>query len=186
MKNLLTLLLYAALVLGAFLIGKTLYPSVVTETITETEFVYDTIWREIEKTEYDTVYLDSISYAIDTTYLDTPVDTTEILRDYFATVYLTRKFENEDLSVVLSDVLSRNRIVDWTLDYSIKRPSQITNNITSVYNRYLTVNASLSTVPEAFDFSLLLVNDKYIIGLGYVPALRAPKVTLGYTIKKFH
>jgi hypothetical protein len=87
-------------------------------TIVET-VKYDTITKQIPK------YI-PVPGPIkhDTTYLDRDIDTTAILKDYFATYFYNDTIDRDTVKIYISDQITENKIASRNIKYDIIYPTK--------------------------------------------------------------
>ena len=137
-------------------------------TTSDTVYVYDTIEHTILDTvPYYVVELDTIVYR-DTVFKD--VDTTEILKDYYALHYYTRTWEDSLLTVTLRDEISENKLMSNIFAYKLLRPQVIVENVVNNYSytRYLLAGFGMSVTEQMFpDVSVTFVSRSWYGGAEY-------------------
>jgi len=157
------------------------------EITTHTVIIHDTLIHNI---------VDSFPYYISNTvkiiYRDTiiqPVDTAEILRDYFALHVYNRQWEDSLLSVNLRDTITENHFLGNKFQYQILRPQTITyNNVDNsvTYNSYLYCGIGTQTNNiNNIELNGLLAFPKIYIGAGYLPNIKAFNAKIGIKLLSF-
>jgi len=162
------------------------------------------VWSPAPVPIHDTIYkVDTIEHHIISEYpyyisktdtvilrdtIPAIVDTTAILRNYYAWHYYTRTWQDSLLSVSLTDVISENKVFDSDFSHQILRPQEIINNTTVnySYSRYLYIGGSI-TVPDAnySNAGVFYASGKTLFGLGYIPLQKGVSVTGAIKIGKF-
>ena len=162
------------------------------------------VWNPAPVPIHDTIYkVDTIEHHIISEYpyyisktdtvilrdtIPAIVDTTAILRNYYAWHYYTRTWQDSLLSVSLTDVISENKVFDSDFSYQILRPQEIINNTTVnySYSRYLYIGGSI-TVPDAKWSSLAVFfgSNKLLYGIGYIPYHKGVSGTIALKVAKF-
>jgi len=137
----------------------------------DTTYVYDTTIVEIpvEVPQPYAVYItDTIT---DTLYVhDTiPADTAAILADYFRHKVYSDTIADKDLQFYLTETVYANRIIDRETSYKILQPQTITYN--AHYTKYVHVGTYVYYDGEVAKMALngVYTTNKYMIGLGYDP-----------------
>ena len=153
--------------------------------VTNTVILHDTVTHHIDKWHYsqktDTViYTDTIIQ---------PVDTTEILKDYFALHVYSRHWQDSLLTVDLRDTITENRFLRNDFRYKILRPQIIINNTLDQsvhYNKYFYLGLDLPFYDsDHAEVMALYAFDKGFIGAGYAPFQKGVSVKAGVKIFKF-
>ena len=157
------------------------------EITTHTVILHDTIIYQIA----DTIpfYIQKTDTIIYTETIIQPVDTAEILKDYFALHVYNRHWEDSLLSVNLRDTITENRFLGNKFQYQILRPQTI-NNYTQdnsiTYNKYLLLGISVPVKNiEYAEFSALGVFRRTYIGCGYIPQLNTFSIKGGVSMFKW-
>jgi hypothetical protein len=87
----------------------------------DTAYVYDTTLKEIP-----------VPYPLpkDTEYVEIPanVDTSEILKDYFARLYYNQTISDSNLVAIIEDSVTQNRIIHRTFKYQWLQPQTVIIN----------------------------------------------------------
>jgi hypothetical protein len=150
--------------------------------------VHDTIWNidTITHVVRDTfpwyiVKRDSIVYR-DTVFKD--VDTSEILKNYFAIKYLTQVWEDSLLLANQELAITENSILDSRFTYKIKRPQYtIIEGNTYNYSRYLYLG--LQSDLKYASVSLFWADRRMLVGAGYNPFEKRVSLTGAFKIGQF-
>jgi len=103
--------------------------------ITKVETVFDTITKEVPV--YVPKYVQKIETIIDTIVKTQPVDTTAILRDYFATYVYQDRQELDSLNLTIIDSVSQNKIFARTISYDLIYPTTTITKEIYLNNREL-------------------------------------------------
>jgi len=103
--------------------------------ITKIETVFDTITKEVPV--YVPKYVQKIETVIDTIVKTQPVDTTAILRDYFATYVYQDRQELDSLNLTIIDSVSQNKIFARTISYDLIYPTTTITKEIYLNNREL-------------------------------------------------
>lgn len=120
-KNLQTLLIVALIIIILFLrscSGKST-PNPNPTVITKIEYKWDTLYTETPV--YIPKWKDRIKYKTDTVY----IDTNAVVEDYFASYYYEDIISNDSITITIKDTISRNKIKNRALKYSILYPTKI-------------------------------------------------------------
>jgi hypothetical protein len=156
-------------------------PSIVTNKV----ILRDTITHFIDKWHYsqrtDTViYNDTIIQ---------PVDTLQILADYFALHVYFRTWEDTLLKVDIRDTVTQNKFLQNEFKYRILRPQTITTFITdnSVhYSKYVYLGLDIPFYNAEFsEVTALYAFNKGFLGAGYAPFQKGLSIKTGFKIIKF-
>lgn len=119
-KNLQTLLIVALIIIILFLrncSGDT-NPTPDPTIITKIEYKWDTLHTETPI--YIPKWKDRVKYKIDTIY----IDTNKVVEDYFASYYYEDSISNDSITITIKDTISRNKIKNRALKYSILYPTK--------------------------------------------------------------
>jgi len=103
--------------------------------ITKVETIFDTITKEVPV--YVPKYVQKIETVIDTIVKTQPVDTTAILRDYFATYVYQDRQELDSLNLTIIDSVSQNKIFARTISYDLIYPTTTITKEIYLNNREL-------------------------------------------------
>jgi hypothetical protein len=116
-------LLIVVLVIIIFLLRNCNGDSIPTEPtiITKVEVRYDTIVKEVPK--YVPKYINKISMSYDTILKYHKIDTTEILKDYFATYVYEDVQKLDSLNLTIRDSISQNKIASRSIRYELIYPT---------------------------------------------------------------
>jgi hypothetical protein len=151
--------------------------------------VNDTIWRvdTVEHRIVDTfpwyiVKRDSVIYR-DTVFKD--VDTSEILKDYFAIHYHSRTWEDSLLLVKSEDAITENYILDHQFTYKIKRPQSIVNVVDNKISYSSYIYAGVTGSKNSLFVGGFYADRRLIFGLGYDPFNKAASASFGLKIASF-
>ncbi len=156
-------------------------PTITTHTV----ILHDTVTYFIDKWHYsqktDTViYTDTIIQ---------PVDTLQILADYFALHVYSRNWTDSLLTVDLRDIVTQNKFLQNEFSYRILRPQTIINTTVdnSVhYNKYIYLGVSVPIKDiKMAEFALSFAFKQGYIGAGYIPQLNSLSFKGGATLFKF-
>ena len=149
---------------------------------------HDTVTRTI--TDRFPYYVYKIDTVIYDHLIPADVDTTEILRNYFATYKYQRYWTAKDtLEVFLTDYISQNKPIDNVFRYKWLLPQTITNTVVdnSVhYSSYLYIGGSVPI--NNFKYSsidLTLALPKWYVGAGYLPGVNAFSLKGGIKLVQF-
>ena len=157
-----------------------------TETITVTETIYDTIVQTIEKP------ISVVEEVFITEFVEVPVevpmevDTAAIVAEHLKTKVYQRVWEDSELSILMTDTITQNKLVSGTLDYQILRPTTI--NTTTVYapKNYLTMEflMTLTDKPQDYGVKFGYVGD---ISLSVIvrPKTNTFELGMGWIIKEW-
>ena len=155
-------------------------PTIESDTI----YVIDTVIREIPNyVPYYVYRTDSVVYR-DTVFKD--VDTTAILKDYFAIHYYTRNWEDSLLKVTLDDAISENKPIHNTFRYTILRPQTVIENILNMAPLTRSVYTGLSLPIAELKYTeveAIVVYPRLYFGLG--AGYRSASVKAGIKIFDF-
>jgi len=157
------------------------------EITTHTVIIHDTLIHNI---------VDSFPYYISNTvkiiYRDTiiqPVDTAEILRDYFALHVYNRQWEDSLLSVNLRDTITENHFLGNKFQYQILRPQTIINNTTDNSIHYAKYVYAGIDIPiqniNYIEIEGIFAFKSGYIGLGYEPKIKSINIKGGISLLKF-
>lgn len=182
------LIILALLGVGYF--GYTMYPKInkCPETASDTVYVHDTAWHTIQDTvPWYIVKYDSIIYR-DTVFKD--VDTTAILKDYYAIHYYTRLWQDTLIAVTKHDAISKNDFISSELTYKLLKPMTVINNVTNnnLYSRYIIFGVDLpfkQVKHMNINIDAMYVTSRYYLGVGYNSELNCPTVKGGITMFSF-
>jgi hypothetical protein len=128
-------LLIVVLVIIIFLLRNCNGDSIPTEPtiITKVEVRYDTIVKEVPK--YVPKYINKISMSYDTILKYHKIDTTEILKDYFATYVYEDVQKLDSLNLTIRDSISQNKIASRSIRYELIYPTTTITKETYLNNR---------------------------------------------------
>jgi len=128
-------LLIVVLVIIIFLLRNCNNDSIPTEPtiITKVEVRYDTIVKEVPK--YVPKYINKISMSYDTILKYHKIDTTEILKDYFATYVYEDVQKLDSLNLTIRDSISQNKIASRSIRYELIYPTTTITKETYLNNR---------------------------------------------------
>jgi len=136
--------------------------------ITKVETVFDTITKEVPV--YVPKYVQKIETIIDTIVKTQPVDTTAILRDYFATYVYQDRQELDSLNLTIIDSVSQNKIFARTISYDLIYPTTTITKEIYLNNRELywglDVNGSSSQLNYVGGGLIYRTRKKQVYGLG--------------------
>lgn len=143
-------------------------PKTIEKVVTKIETKYDTV--VVKTAVYVPKYIYKTVVDIDT--FSTPIDTVEILKDYYAQYHYKDSLVNDSIKFYINDVISRNRVLTRDLSYSIIVPHTTITNVITQNKRELyagfglvgTTNSIINLGPE-----LMYKNKKdqaYGLGLG--------------------
>jgi len=142
----LTLLIAIIFFSGYYTYKKTHKPL---EPLISTIYIHDTITHHIVDTF--PCYIagkDSIIYRTTEVYKD--VDTSAILKDYFAIHYYTRIWEDSTLKVTLEDAIAENKSINNSFDYELLKPQTIINktyDYSTHYDKYVYFGLDMPVFP---------------------------------------
>ena len=145
--------------------------SIEKEIVTETEIVYETV--EVEKEVYIPKYKEKIVNNFDTLIVKEPIDTLEILKDYYSKYYYQDTISLDTLGyLVINDTITQNKIYSRDFKSKINVPTTFVTN-TIYLNKYkFFMGPSMTFDQRGFDDASweLLIKDKkdrvYTLGLG--------------------
>lgn len=151
------------------------------EIITNTVIIHDTLIHEIVDTfPYYISHTDTVIY---TDIIIQPVDTAEILRDYFALHIYNRHWEDSLLSVNLRDTITENHFLGNQFQYQILRPQTIINTTqdNSIhYAKYVYAGFDLPFKNmEYASVDVLYVFSRGYLGFGYIPLQKCISFEIG-------
>jgi hypothetical protein len=179
-----TVLLLAGTFFGGYKVGRN---SVHCPTVTvDTLLLHDTITYHIK----DTIpyYISIRDTVYQTGYITAPVDTAEILKDYFSVHVYDRQWADSLIEVSLTDKISKNTPIDNEFSYRILRPQTIINNSIDnsiTYNRYISLGLDVPIKNVNYlELEAIYHTEKWYTGLGYEPEINSFNVKLGMTIIK--
>jgi len=136
--------------------------------ITKVETIFDTITKEVPV--YVPKYVQKIETVIDTIVKTQPVDTTAILRDYFATYVYQDRQELDSLNLTIIDSVSQNKIFARTISYDLIYPTTTITKEIYLNNRELywglDVNGSSSQLNYVGGGLIYRTRKKQVYGLG--------------------
>jgi len=101
--------------------------------ITKVEVRYDTIVKHVPK--YVPKYINKISMSYDTILKYHKIDTTEILKDYFATYVYEDVQKLDSLNLTIRDSISQNKIASRSIRYELIYPTTTITKETYLNNR---------------------------------------------------
>lgn len=165
------------------------------ETIIETEYVYDTTIVKIETempvpykiTITDTIFVPYNIHTSDTVKIPQIIDTMAILSDYFAIVDYKDTIEDESIKIFLNESISQNRIISRDLSYKWMKPTEVityskeTNIIYGGLAFYQNIPTSTSSILITLNYS----NEKMYGSVGLDPINRGFKVEAGLKLFKW-
>lgn len=142
----------------------------ITDTITISDTIYDTITV--------TIHSKPVIHTItdwDTMWKYYPIDTQAILADYHRLYIYTDTLENDTLYyIVITDSITKNKIIGRELEYKCLKPMVITNTlITNIYEKHnkigIGIYAGVSNLYPLIGIMGSYTKDKYVIdvGVGY-------------------
>ena len=173
---------------GVGYLGYTIYPRQhpCPTTQTDTIYVYDTIPHYIPDTiPYYVVVRDTIFYP-DT--IPAVVDTLSILKQFYASYYYTRTWEDSLLTATIKDVITENKPIDNIFTYKILRPQTIVTNITNNYSygKYIIAGVDVPMKDIKYvNIDVMFVTKRWYTGVGYNIKLNSPTIKAGATLFKF-
>jgi hypothetical protein len=187
--NIIIIVVAVLLLLGTFIGGVQYGKSrVKCPTITvDTLILHDTITYHIK----DTIpyYIAIRDTVYQTGYITTPVDTAEILKDYFSVHVYDRQWADTLIEVSLTDKISKNTPIDNEFSYKILRPQTIVNNSIDnsvTYNRYISLGLDVPIKNINYlELEAIYHTERWYTGLGYEPEINSFNVKLGMTLIKF-
>ena len=142
-----------------------------------TVIVHDTVTHTIvDSFPFYVIKRDSIVYR-DTVY----ADTAQILADYFAIHYYTRKWADSLLIATSEDAISENRFIDNKFTYKYIGPIAYTQNVqdyTVTYNKYLYGGLGLPLK----DYKYISLETFYAFPKGYLGISWNPQIK-GFGLK---
>jgi len=142
----------------------------------QTIIVTDTIHGDSIPVPYPVVQPQKDSIIYDTEYLDRPIDTAEILKDYFARVYGRDTLANDTSVLVYVDwMVTMNELIYIRPYIQNRKPTAIITQINHVYPKEKTktfglaagLNAYVSPMGSDIAPSLKLRYNKLYFGYGY-------------------
>lgn len=143
-------------------------PTTVEKVITKIETKYDTAF--VTKKTYVPKYFYKTVVNIDT--FSVPIDTTEVLKDYYATYYYKDSLVNDSIKFYINDAISKNRVLTRDLSYSVRTTTNTVTHVKSEKNRELYAGFGLVGGKSSIDYigpEFLYKNKKdqiYGVGLG--------------------
>ena len=171
-KNIQTLLVVVLAVLLFLQRGCSSTPPVEPKVITEVVTKWDTV--KVEKTEYVPKVVEKVVVNIDT--FSTPIDTTAVLKDYYAKYFYTDTIQLDTLgSIIVNDTITRNLISFRDVQSDIFIPTTTIINTVYLYKREFYGGVSVGATNQAvqnINAELLYVNKKrqaYGFGVGLNP-----------------
>ena len=171
-KNIQTLLVVVLAVLLFLQRGCSSTPPVEPKVITEVVTKWDTV--KVEKTEYVPKIVEKVVVNIDT--FSTPIDTTAVLKDYYAKYFYTDTIQLDTLgSIIVNDTITRNLISFRDVQSDIFIPTTTITNTVYLYKREFFGGVSVGATNQAvqnINGELLYVNKKrqaYGFGVGLNP-----------------
>jgi len=107
----------------------------------DTIVVVDTQW--VEKEVETPVYVPDIRYVERPVYLPGKIDTQYVIGDYYSKYYYEDSIKNEDVTIIIKDSVTQNKISSRQVKYSICYPVISTN--TTVFAQNQRIYAGIST-----------------------------------------
>jgi hypothetical protein len=194
-KTWVIIILSLVILAGVFFFGYSMFPkwNPCPPTQTDTTYVHDTIIHHIPDTiPYYIVHTDSIIYKdqkwVDSVLLANKVDTTEILKRYYAQYYYDREWKDSLIAVQIHDVVSENKFMNNAFTYKLLQPQTIVQNIdnSKTYANYLQGGLDIPFQNIKYiNLGVQYINPKFYVGLGYGPTIGIV-VKGGFTILKFN
>lgn len=183
-SNTIIAVLIVTVILFSFWIGYNTYPKWNEPvTVNDTVWTVDTVEHHIIDTfPYYIVKRDTIVFR-DTVPAD--VDTAFILRNYFATHYYSRVWQDSSVVITIDDAISENRLIDQALKYEITRPQSIVNVVNNNYSYSRYLYAGVRADYKGAAISLYYADKRGLYGLGYNPFIKSIELTGGLRIAKF-
>ncbi len=159
---------------GVFYLGYRTYPmaNILPEPLHDTVYIYDTLPHEIpDSFPYYVEKIDSVKYidkkVIDSIIRANKVDTTEILRRYYAEYTYQRSFNDSLISAVLTDTISQNSLKGHRFTYKLLQPQSVITNKTELLNTSLYIGVGTSVKLNTFNPEILLTYPKGYFGVEY-------------------
>ena len=189
--------IYLIAVLTVLLVGigsgwklhKTLRPC--PAIVHDTTYVWDTVVHTIiDHVPYYIQHLDTI--IVQDTIIQ-PVDTSEILKDYFAIHIYDREWKDTLLQVNMKDYISQNKSIHNEFKYKILRPQQVIINTEDnriYYDKYIQLGIGVPIQNFQENIKYAQVEANYVFPKGYVGAYYEPQIKsfgakAGITVLKF-
>lgn len=195
-KDYIVIGLAAIALLAVWYLGYSMYPKLneSPSNAPDTLFIHDTVTHVIpDSIPYYIVKVDSVKIRdqkwMDSVILANKVDTAEILKDYYATHYYSRSWEDSLVTIKLSDEVSQNTFGKASLSYKFLKPQVIIRSDTTRYNYskylYLGLDVPIKDVRYT-NIDLIYAFKKGYTGVGYNPMLNSVSIKGGFTLWKFH
>jgi hypothetical protein len=192
----LTLILKLLLALSILIVaGIALVKCDKSETIIETEYVYDTTLINIETevpvpykiTITDTIFIPYNIHTSDTVILPLEIDTMAILSDYYSKVEYRDTIEDESIKIFLNESISQNRIISRDLSYKWMKPTQVITYDTKTNIIYggLPFWQNIPSNTSSILITLSYANEKMFGSVGYDPINSSFKVEAGLKLFKW-
>jgi hypothetical protein len=125
---------------------------------------------------------------MDSVLMASKVDTSEILKKYYAQYYYHREWKDSLLSVQMRDIVSENKFVNNIFTYEFLKPQTVIQNIdnSKTYASYLQGGLDIPIQnPKYISLGVQYINPKFYLGAGYGPTIGVV-VKGGFTIFKFN
>ena len=146
-------------------------PSIVFETKTETKTEYKEV--EIEKEIYVPEYYEKIVTNLDTVLINNPIDTLEILKEFYSKFYYRDTISLDTLGfIVINDTITQNKIISRDFNSKLIIPEKTIKETVYVHPRLFFMGPSMSFTGKGFDRAQwdFYMKDKknrlYNLGLG--------------------
>ena len=125
-------------------------PQVKFETKTETKIEYKEV--EIEKEVYVPEYYEKIVTNLDTVLVNNPIDTLEILKEFYSKFYYKDTISLDTLGfIVINDTITQNRIMSRDFTSTLIIPEKTIKQTVYVHPRLFFTGPSMSFTGEGFD-----------------------------------
>lgn len=150
---------------------------------TTTTYVYDTIWKTINKDIHHYHYSVDTLYDIDSIFIVEPIDTMAILKDYFRVYAVTREWNDSTIEINILDTITQNKIKGSALKYKYLKPTTIIKN--NNINNYINLNIESDAYINYYSINADYIGDHYSIGVGYFPKQEMLTFRVGINLLKF-
>jgi len=148
-------------------------PNVVVEEKTITETVTEIKTVEVEKEVYVPKYTERIITNIDTVLVQNPIDTLEILKDYYTRYLYSDTLQLDTLGyVIINDTITMNKILSREFSSTLSIPETTIKETIYLNSRLFFIGPNISFTGTGFDGAHLDFyykdrgNRLYNIGLG--------------------
>lgn len=137
MKNIIITILS---ILAIVFITLYIFKKPITNTITNTEYVYDTIIHTINTS---TIIPGEVIY--DTLQIPVYIDTNKVINDYYTLHPFKREWNDTNISITLNDTITQNKFKQSTLNYKLLKPQTIINNTIVKNDKMLFIYTDVNT-----------------------------------------